>query len=210
MQAKQAHQIWLQAAEKVKDQIVAPTLYRALELGVGITVDGEYFVLGFSSADMPMASHLRSSQNMATIEKCISEVLKTKVRLRIIEGTTEQDYEHYKQQMAAREASAGTVSERREQERAVQVAWEEVGEKISRAYARLHLRQFPQSKVQIIKYGFEVINEAVKRFNYDENSDEIQKRSLARVFEKFATAVEIPSALLAYEFFKLREEGKLP
>ena len=75
MQAKQAHQVWLQAAEKVKDQIVAPTLYRALELGVGITVDGDYFVLGFSSADMPMASHLRSSQNMATIEKCISEVL---------------------------------------------------------------------------------------------------------------------------------------
>ena len=209
MHPKQAHQAWLQAAEKVKDQVIAPTLYRAVELGVGITLDGDYFVLGFSSADMPMASHLRSSQNAATIEKCISEVLKTKVRLRIVEGTTLEDYENYKKQLAAREASDTTISARREQERVVQVAWEEVGEQITRAYARLHLRQLPQSKAQIMKYAFEVINEAVNRFNYDENSDEIHKRSLARVFEKFATVVEIPGSLLAYEFFKLREEGKL-
>ncbi len=209
MQAKQAHQAWLQAAERVKDQIVSPTLYRALELGVGVTLDGDYFVLGFAGPDMPMASHLRSSQNMATIEQCISEVLNTKVRLRIIEGTTEDDYEHYKQQMAAREASAATVSERREHERVIQLAWEEVGEKITRAYARLHLRQLPQSKAQIIKHGFEMINEAVNRLNYSESSDEIHKRSLARVFEKFGTAVQVPSALLAYEFFRLREEGKL-
>lgn len=206
---RQAHKLWLQAQEMVKDRVIAPTLYRALELGVGITVDGDHFVLGFSSADLPMASLLRSSQHQAIIEQCISEVLKKKVRLRIVEGTSIEDYENWKRQQAAREATATTISARREQERAVEQAWEEVGEKITRTYARMHLRQLPQAKAAFMREAFKVINQAVDQLGYTEASDEIHHRSLARVFEKFATVVGVPSAMLAYEFFRLRGDGKL-
>ena len=34
MDPSEARQIWAQAAEKVKDRVISPTLYRALELGV--------------------------------------------------------------------------------------------------------------------------------------------------------------------------------
>ena len=205
----QAHQLWLQAAEKVKDKVIAPTLYRALELGVGITVEGDEFILGYSNADLPMSSHLRSSQYMALIEQCISEVLKTKTRLKIIEGTTIQDYENHKNLLNMTYTTHATMSARREKERAVEQAWEEVAEKITRGYAKLHMRQFAQSRAKFINFAFGVINEAVNKFDYSDESDEIHKRSLARIFEKFATVVETPSAMLAYEFFKLRDEGKL-
>ncbi len=209
MNPNQAHQVWLQAQERVKDRVIAPTLYRALELGVGITVDGDYFVLGFSNADIPMAGHLRSSQHQAIIEQCISEVLKKKVRLRIVEGTTVQDYENYKKMQAAREATQIDLSQRRAQERAAEVAWDEVAEKISRGYAKLPLRQLAQARGLFMKQAFGIINDAVNSFGYSEESEEIEKRALARVFEKFATVVDIPSTMLAYEFFKLRDEGKL-
>ncbi len=209
MNQKQANQLWLEATERVKDRVISPTLYRALELGVGITVDGDRFVVGFASTDMPMASHLRSAQHRAIIDQCISDLVNKKVRLLIIDGTGLQDYESYKSQKAAREVAATTVSVRRDEERRVQVAWEEVGEAITRAYARLPLRQLPPTRGRFIAKAFEMINEAVNRFNYTDESDELHKRSLARVFEKFATAVDVPSALLAYEFFRLRDEGKL-
>lgn len=209
MNPKQAQQVWLEAQEKVKDRVIAPTLYRALELGVGVTVDGDEFVLGFSSADLPMASLLRSSQHNAIIEQSLSEVLKKKVRLKIVEATTIEEYEHIKQQEAARENTATTISAKREQERQVMMAWEEVAEKVTRGYARLQYRQFPQSRAAFMKWAFGVINEAVNRMGYTDKSDEVHKRSLARVFEKFATVVEVPGTMLAYEFFKLREEGKL-
>lgn len=205
----QARQIWLEAQEKVKDRVVAPTLYRALELGVGVALDGDTFVLGFSSADLPMASLLRSSQHRAVIQQCISEVVGRSVRLLIIEGTTLEDYVHYKERMAARTATQTTVSARKEEERRIIQAWEEVGERITRGYARLQFRQFPQSRAMFVKWAFGVLNKAVDSMGYDEKSDEVQKRSLARVFERFATVVEVPSTMLAYEFFKLREEGKL-
>ncbi len=205
----QAHQIWLQTVEMVKDRVIAPTLYQALEQGVGITLEGDEFILGFRSADLPLSSHLRSSQYKAIIEKCLSALLRKQVRLKIIEGTTIADYENYKRMLAAREATTSSINQRREMERRIEQAWEEVGEKITRTYARLHLRQLAQNKARFIKTAFEMINEAVNNMGYDENSDEIHHRSLARVFEKFATVTEVPSTMLAYEFFKLREEGKL-
>lgn len=209
MTSKQVHQIWLQAAEKVKDRVIAPTLYRALELPVGITIDGDEFILGFANQDLPMAGHLRSAQHRAIIDQCVSEVLKRKVRVKIIEGTTLEDYEQYKQQAQARAATQTTVSAKREKERQIIAAWDEVGEQITRLYARLQLRSLPQSRAEFMWDAFKIINDAVNRMNYDENAEEIEKRALARVFEKFATVVEIPSPMLAFEFFRLRKEGKL-
>lgn len=116
---KQAHQIWQIAAEKVKDRVIAPTLYRALELPVGIAVEGNEFILGFANQDLPMAGHLRSAQHRAIVDQCVSEVLKRKVRVRIIEGTTPEDYEHYKQQEKARETTHVTLNAQREKERQV-------------------------------------------------------------------------------------------
>jgi len=206
---KQAHQIWLQAAERVKDRVIAPTLYRALEVAVGITVDGDEFILGFANQDIPMAGHLRSAQHRAIIDQCVSEVFKQKVRVRIIEGTTLEDYEHYKQQVQARAATQTTVSAQRERERQVLMAWDEVAEQITRTYAKLHLRNLPQARAEFMWAAFKTINEAVDRMGYNENSEEIQKRAVARVFEKFATVVEVPSTMLAFQFFLLRKEGKL-
>ena len=209
MTQAQVHQAWLQAAEKVKDRVIAPTLYIALEKGVGLIVEGDFFVLGFSNADMPLAGHLRSSQHLAIVEQSISEVMKRRMRLRIVEGNTLADYENYKRLQAVAEANRNSMSDRRSQERAIEQAWEETAEKITRGYAKLQNRQFAQSKARFMMDCFKFIDEAVTKFNYTDNSDDMQKRALARVFERFATVIEIPSALLAYEFFRLREEGKL-
>ena len=209
MEPQEAQQIWNRAAERVKDKVIAPTLYRALELGVGLTIEGDFFVLGFSSADVPMAGHLRSSQNLPIIEQSLSEVIGRRVRLRVVDGTTLQAYEDYKKMQAAGEASRAAISDRRDAERQAEQVWDEVAEKIARGYARLHLRQLAQTKGLYIAQAFEVLNEAVNRIGYTDDSDELQKRALARVFEKLAVVVEVPSAMLAYEFFKLREEGRL-
>ncbi len=208
-QQHNVHQIWLEAAERVKDKVISPTLYRALELGVGITIDGDYFVLGFSSPDLPMAGHIRSARHLPIVEQCLSEVIGRKVRLRIIEGTTIQDYNDWKKKQSIVEQEREALSALRERERQIEEAWDDVAERISRGYATLPLRQLAQSKGLYINEAFKMINEAVNRLNYTHEADEMHKRALARVFERLSTIVDVPSAMLAYEFFKLRSEGKL-
>ena len=147
---QQVHQMWLTAAEKVKDRVIAPTLYRALELPVGIAVDGNEFILGFANQDIPMAGHLRSAQHRAIVDQCVSEVLRRKVRVRIIEGTTLEDYEQYKRQQQAREQTHVTLNAQREKERQIIQAWDQIDEQITRMYAKLHLRQLAQQRAGFI------------------------------------------------------------
>ncbi|MHB9037657.1 MAG: hypothetical protein ACYC64_13400 [Armatimonadota bacterium] len=205
---QQARQVWAEAQEKVKDRVIAPTLYIALEAAVGITVEDGQFILGFSNADAPLAGHLRSAQHLAIIEQSISEVLKKKVRLKIVEGTTLADYERIRKLAQAREATAESISEQRSKERQVEQSWEEVTEKITRGYAKLQQRQFAQNRELFIRWGLGVIHEAVVKFEYTEESSDAHKRGFARMFEKFATSVNMPSTWLAYEYYRMREEGK--
>jgi hypothetical protein len=206
---QQVHQIWLQAAERVKDRVIAPTLYRAVELGHGITIEDGLFVLGFSGADMPMAGHLRSSQHLAIVEQSISEIVGTRLRLKIIEGTTMEDYLAQKRLQQSRDTAQVFVDEQRAKDRAVSQEWETVTEQITRAYAKMQQRQFAQIRGKFLMWAFETINDAVNKFNYTDESDDVHKRALARLFEKLATIMEVSSTMLAYEFLRLREDGKL-
>lgn len=209
MDQNQVNQLWIQASEKVKDRLVSPTLYTALEAGVGVTIDGDEFVVGFSSANSPLAGHLHSSKNLAIIEQCISEVTHQKLRLKIAEGTTLQEYESQKKLHERSLITQTTISERRERDRAIMQEWETIAEKITRGYAKLPMRQMAQSRGRFVMWAFEILNEAVKKFDYGDNPSDINVRALNRVFEKFATVVDVPSTMLAYEFFRLRDEGKL-
>jgi hypothetical protein len=206
---EEAKKVWHMAAEKVKDRVIAPSVYRAVEAGVGITLDGDIFVLGFSGSDLPLAGHLRSAQHNAIILQSLSEILQRPVRLLTLDGTTMADYENYKRLREASDATSVTMSERRAKQRQTELKWEELAEKITRGYARLPLHQLAQSRGKYILDSFKLINEWTKSLGYTDDSDEISKRSLSRVFEKLGNVIEVPSAMLAYEFLKLRDEGKL-
>jgi len=204
-----ANNMWQQAQEKVKDKVIAPSLYRALEMGVGLAVEGDEFVLGFSTSDLPMAGHLRNPRHQAIIEKSLSDLVGRKVTLKIVEGTTSAEYAAYKKRQAMADATRQTLTQQRSRERAVENAWEQVVEKITRGYARVQNRQFAQIRARYIMHCFKIMNEAVNEIGYTFDSDEMQQRAMARVWEKFSNTVDVPSSMLAYEFFKLRQEGKL-
>ncbi len=201
--------VWLEAVELVKDKTVAPTLYRALEAGYGIAVEEESFVVGFETSRYPMAGHLKSSQWMPIIEQVLSEMLGRKVRLITVEGTTPADYERYKEMIAANAAKQGAINARRDREKSVEQKWDDVADKIVKTYSGATFKMFPQSRAAVMKTGFRIINEAFDELGYSDDAEEIVKRSFAKMFEKFAGLVEMPPQWLVYEFFRLREEGKL-
>jgi len=209
MDSEQAKRVWQKAAQMVKDRVISPTVFQAVELAHGLAIDEDIFVLGFSPTDMPMASHIKSSQNAAIVEQSVSQIVGKRMRLLVVEGVTAADYERYKQSVERASANQATISQRREKERALEVGWDLVSERIARLYAQTPLRTFPQIRAKILRQGLEIINEAMNRLQYTEDADEIHKRALARVFDKFSTLVEVPPALLAYELDRLRQDGKL-
>lgn len=209
MDSAKVHQIWLEAAELVKDRVISPTVFKALERGVGIDIDGDVFVVGFETSDLPLAANLRSAQNLALIEQSLTQVLKKPTRFRLIEGTSPEDYQRYKKSIEVVEQQRMDQQERRRRDKIVEDAWDEISDKIARTYAQTPFRTFSQQRAVFMKQAFSLISEGIDKLNYSDDVTELEKRCLARVFDKLAQVTEVPAAMLAYELFRLREEGKM-
>lgn len=209
MDSAKAHRVWMEASELVKDRVVSPTVYKALERGVGITLDGDEFVVGFETSELPLAANLRSAQNVTIIEQSLKQVLNKPVRFRLIEGTGLEDYERFKKSVEVIEQQRLDIEQRRSLERKVEQTWDEISERIARSYANTPYRTYAQQRAFFIREAYGIINEGIKRLKYTNDAGELEKRCLARVFDKLSTVTEVPPAMLAYEFFRLVEDGKL-
>lgn len=204
MNEAEARRVWLDAVEKVKDQTLAPTLWRALELGTGIDHENGVFVIGFPPSDSPMAGYLRSSEHKIVIEKVLTQMLGTPTQIKIIEGTTQADFETAKKREATAERTRSVVSERRQGERALETAWETIAEQCSRKYANTPMRQMPQVRGQFMFEAVKIISDAMDTIHPTGEINDTGHRSIARVIEKVATLADVPSAVIAAELIRFR------
>lgn len=204
MKEAEARNIWLEAVERVKDRTLAPTLWRALEMGTGVTEEDNMFIVGFTPGDAPMSGYLTSSDHRITIEKVLTEIIGKPIQLKIIEGMTIADFEAHKKREQVAEQTRRAAQERKHVERAAERAWEVISEQCSRKYANTPLRQLPQIRARYMIEAVEIISEAMDRIHPDGNIDEIGHRALGRVIERVATLTDVPGATVAAELIRLR------
>lgn len=204
MDQAEARKLWLEAVERVKDQTLAPTLWRALEIGHGVTVEGDEFIVGFPPAEAPMGGYLTSSEHRTIIEKALTQLVGKPVRLKIIEGTTLADFDIHKKREALAEQSRLAAQQRKHIERAAETAWETVMEQCSRKYANTPFRQLPQIRAQYLFEAVQILSEAMDRIHPDGKIDEIGHRAMARAIEKVASLSDVPGAMVAIELMKAR------
>jgi hypothetical protein len=207
MVSKDARFIWAEVVERVKDRTISPALWRALEKAVGVTIEDGQLIIGFTSPDMPMSGHLRSGDHKNTIESCIAEVAGEPLRLRMIEGLTVADWEAAKRREAAAEAARASAARRRAHESEASKTWDVLMEQVSRRYANTPMRQFPQMRAKYLADATQMIVEAMETL-YPAGSevDELAERALARLIEKIATLIDVPSVVVANGILRSRGE----
>lgn len=208
MTEAEARKLWLEAVERVKDQTLAPTLWRALEAGTGVAHEGGYFVIGFPPSDAPMSGYLKSSEHKIIIEKVLTQLLGEPTQIRTIEGTTQADYEAFKKREAVAERTRRMAGERRQAERTVEMAWDAVSEQCSRKYANTPMRQMAHIRGQYMFEAIHMVSEALDRIHPDGKLDEVGHRAMARVLERIATLTDVPGAVVGAEFVRLRMSRK--
>lgn len=200
--------IWHRTTERVKDKVIHPTLWRALEAGNPITVEGDYFVVGFAPDQMHMSGHLNSSEHRNAIETALAGYSGKKLRLLIIDGVSLEDWENYKARQRAAAQSRERARTRATVEMAAAKSWDGVLEQMGRTYAAMNLRQLPQVRADYLLRSIELISEAMDELYNDEAPDEPSQRALARVLDRVGTLTEVAPALIGYELLKYRRAKK--
>ena len=190
-------QLWRATLEKIKVRLILPSVWRAMEAGRPLIIDGDSFVLGFAPSRAHEGGLLRDSKTSNFIERALEEEAGRPLRLRLIEGDTLDDWRAYQSRDQEAAALQKTAQERRRRESSVEHGWDDITERLTRRYAEMPQRQLPQVQALYLEEAVEVLAEAARRLLGDKPS-EVDHRSYARVLERVADRAQVPAPVVAW------------
>jgi hypothetical protein len=191
--------IWRQITDTVKQRILMPALWRAMEYGKPITVDEGEFVLGFAEEHVYDSHVLRDSRYKNVIEQGLESATGGPLSLRIIHGTTLDEWEIVKRQ----EQQAAAVVAQREARQAAQEStsstWDGLSEQLVRRYAGLVNRPLSCVQAGFLDYCVGEIASVYGKFMPPgESLPETDLRSYSRVLERLADRLGVPASVIGY------------
>jgi hypothetical protein len=195
---------WKQALPEMREAVTGVGVWTALNTAKPIAVDEGVLVIGLPHEEMELSGHLKMPQIRRVIESAISQRLEQSVTLRVIEGTTDTDYETVKR----RDAEARRLQEQQlnklRAELQAKTNWDTVYEQLNRRYAAIPNKSLAQNKARFFEEAVELIVEARKS---QTNHDDLSERNFARCLERVAQYSELPSTFVAARV--LQQAGEL-
>jgi len=195
--------LWANCVERLKDRINNRSFWEALEACRPITVESDFLIIGLEAENYNRASHLQQVTNLHTINEAVQELFNRPLQIRIIEGTTLQDWEAAKERDARIEAMKLSTATRQIKQDAELTGWDGLYEYIARLYMQTPLRALPQGKARYANDALYALAEAMDTL-YPEHPEEVVERSLARILERIANTADVPPTVLAFELERLR------
>lgn len=203
-------QIWRQVTELIKKRIVQPTLWRAMESAIAVTIEDDEIVLGFQAGTFHMNGQLKTSMNQNAIERAIQEVSGRSLKMHVIDGITMDDWQNAKAREEEQRRLFDKQYNKQREQSALEGKWDHLLEIAQRRFATLPNRQFPQNKaIYLLEMVDIVAPEAQRLLEERKDLDDINQRQLARVVDKIAVLADAPPICVALEleraFLKIKK-----
>jgi len=199
-----AEEIWKLALPTIMQGVNGRGVWAALNSVKPIAYEDEVLVVGIPHSDSELAGHLRLPQTKRMMEVAATKVLGKQTAVRLIDGTTDADYELAKRRDAERRRLQELEMTKMRAEMAAKSSWETVYEQLSRRYAAVSNKTLPQNRARFYEEAVELIAQARKE---QTNFDDMGERNFARCLERVAQYSEVPSTLVAAEI--LRRVGEM-
>ncbi len=198
-------QIWAQVTNLIKQRVIQPTLWRAMEAAVPIVIDEGDLVIGFPPGTNHLSGHLGTSENKNAIDRALREVAAEPLKIHVIDGTTLQDWHAAKAQEEEKRRLSESAFARQRQQSQQEKGWEMLMETVQRRFAALQNRQFPQTKAHYLAEVLPLlVDTSIKLQDPRPEVNEINQRQLARIIDRVGTLAELPPTYIAIEYERLR------
>lgn len=192
-------EVWKSSLPAVLNKVTGRGVWTALNAAVPITVDNGMLILGIPSNDTELAGHLRLPNTSRQIEVAFSEKYGEAVKVRVIGGTTPEDYEIVKRRDAERRRMQEAEMAKSRQELQAKSTWEGVYEQLSRRFSAMTNRSLPQNKARFYAEALDLVAETRREH---QEIDDMSERNFARCLERIAQYSDVPSTLVAEEVLK--------
>jgi len=202
--------LWNKTTETVKRIVIHPSLWKAMEVAVPITIEDGMLVLGFPTGTFNQSGHLMASNHKNAIEKVLEEYYQQPLGFRIIDGTQLADWQNVKERDERTRDLQEAAAVKRAKEVSVVNAWDGLFDSVTRMYATLKLRQFPQRRALYVRQAVAEISRVMEALGGQRrDSEELFERSLARAIDKVSTLAQMEGTMVAIELLRYRESQGL-
>lgn len=195
---------WTEALPDIRKGVTGVGVWAALNTVRPVAIEDGVLVLGLPHESTELAGHLRLPQTRKLVESEMGRLLGSELTLRIIEGTTEADWETEKRRDAEKRRLQEQALQRARAQVAAGTSWEGVYEKLSRLFAETPNRSLPQNRARFFVEAISIVAEALRETPV---TDDLAERNFARCIERVAQYSEVPSTLVAVRVLEKTFEG---
>jgi hypothetical protein len=139
--------IWQGTLPEVMNNVTGRGVWAALNAVRPIALDDNTLVLGLPSSDAELAGHLRLPQTSRVIETFASRFSNLPIRVRIIDGTTSEDYDRAKRRDVERKRLQEAEFTKMRAELEARTSWDTVYDQISRKFAAIPNKSLAQTEL---------------------------------------------------------------
>ncbi len=186
--------VWAQVLPEIRKGVTGVGVWTALNACKPITLEDGVAVIGVPHEDSELAGHLRIASTKRLIDVTLSSAFGQTVTARIIEGTTQSDWETVKR----RDEEAKRLQEQALAKARAEVqargSWDTVYEQIGRLYASVPNKSLPQNRAKFFEEAVKVL---IERRKAQPEMDDLSERNFARCLERVSQYSEIPSTIVA-------------
>lgn len=186
-------EIWSSALPKVLQGVTGRGVWTALNTAKPITVEDGVLIVGMPAGESELAGHLRIPSTTRLIETHFGALWGSPVRVRVIDGNTEQDYDVVKRRDSERRRMQEAEMAKMRTEMQARTSWDSVHEQLSRRWSAVPNKSLPQNRARFFEEATALVAEARKDMA---NYDDLSERNFARCIERIAQYCEIPSAMV--------------
>lgn len=186
--------IWQTALPEVRNGVTGVGVWTALNAASPVALEDDQFVLGLPPGSGDLSGHLKMHATKMLIERLVGAQLGRTIECRVIDGTTEQDWEMTKRKdLEARKLQEQALTRARAELEA-KTTWDSVFEGLARRNAQVENKSLPQNRARFYNDAIDLLVSALR-----ENPvvSDIDERNFARVIERLAQYAEVPSVLVA-------------
>ena len=198
--------VWREARKRVFIKLpFSLGVAEALQAVVPIVLDEDTFVVGLSSRDYPLSTHLQAENVRNTIEGILRQAARHSIRFEVIEGTTIEEWMEQKQRRARAQEAIIAMVEQKDHEHQYEAVLNQIIGEIRRRITAARDRGLPQVRAQLMLDIVPSLADATEMLFADPDAHE-SRRTMARAIDRIAGFLDVPAVLLSLEIERYRRQ----
>jgi len=201
-------ELWNMTVQEVKERNFFPPFWQALDAAVPLSLEEDHIVLGFKPGTFHLRSHIETGSNRVLIEEVLSKLLGKPYTLRVVEASSEEEWQMVKEREQRVEEVEVEEFARRKGTMGILREWENFILELHRAYSSLPQRSLPQVRAAFLYQVMpRILAKKKELYAEDEASKETNEKAFARLLDRLASWTDIPNTIIALELLKREKEG---